>query len=74
MSQAATSLRIGSKHKIELDRVRDRIPARLLEQIRRDPRGTLLKFKMTDGGSIGVVLELSDGSISWFFDNEVARG
>ena len=74
MSQAASSFRIGSKLKIDLDRVRDRIPARLLRQIKQNPRGTLLKYKMTDGGGIGVVLELSDGSASWFFFEEVTRG
>ena len=73
MYQAATTFKIGSRLKIELDRVRERIPSGLQEQIKADPRGTLVKFKMTDGKGIGVVLELSDGSTCWFFEDEIAR-
>ncbi len=73
MYQAATTFKIGSRLKVELDRVRERIPSRLQEQIKADPRGTLVKFKMTDGQGIGVVLELSNGSTCWFFENEISR-
>ncbi len=74
MSQAATTFKIGSKLKIDLDRVRDRIPTKLNQLLKENPRGTVVNFKMTDGQGIGVVLELSDGSKSWFFDDEVGRG
>ena len=73
MSQAATNLRIGSKVRIDLDSVRERIPSSLVEVLKKDPRGTLVDFKMTDGQGIGVVLEFSDGTISWFFDNEITN-
>ena len=71
MSQAATNLRVGSKVRIDLDSVRERIPASLVELLKNDPRGTLVDYKMTDGQGIGVVLEFSDGSTSWFFDDEI---
>ncbi len=71
MTQAATNLRVGSKVRINLDSVKERIPANLTELLRKDPRGTLIDFKMTDGQGIGVVLEFSDGSISWFFNDEI---
>ena len=74
MSQAANTFKIGARLKVDLDRVRDRIPTKLLKLIKSDPRGKLVNFKMTDGQGIGFVLELSDGSTSWFFDNEVTRG
>ncbi len=74
MAQAATINRIGSKVKVDLDLVRDRIPTPLFRQLSNDPRGTVLSYKMTDGGGIGVVLELSDGTTSWFFDTEIGRG
>ena len=73
MSQTATALRIGSKVRVDLDRVRDRIPSALILQIKSNPRGTIKGYKMTDGTGIGVVLELSDGTTSWFFDDEITR-
>ncbi len=73
MSQAANSFKIGARLKVDLDRVRDRVPTKLVELIKSDPRGKLVNFKMTDGQGVGVVLELSDGSTSWFFEDEVAR-
>ena len=73
MSQAATNLRVGSKVRVNLDSVKERIPGNLVELLKQDPRGTLVDFKMTDGMGIGVVLEFSDGSISWFFENEITN-
>ncbi len=74
MAQVATLNRIGSKVRIDVDQVRDRIPGNLLQQLSENPRGTVVGYKMTDGGGVGLVLELSDGSTSWFFDEEVGRG
>ena len=71
MTQAATNLRVGSKVRINLDNVKERIPSNLIELLKKDPRGTLVDFKMTDGQGIGVVLEFSDGTTSWFFDDEI---
>ncbi len=74
MSQAVIQNRIGSRVKVELDRVRDRIPSKLIKQLTEDPRGKVVNYKMTDGMGIGVVLELSDGTTSWFFEDEIGRG
>ena len=71
MPQGATNLRVGSKVRINLDNVKERIPANLVELLKKDPRGTLVDFKMTDGQGIGVVVEFGDGTISWFFDDEI---
>ena len=73
MSQAATTFKLGSKLKIDLDQVRDRIPSKLAQLIQENPRGTVVNYKMTDGQGIGVVLELSDGSKSWFFEKYCYR-
>ena len=73
MPKAAALNRIGSIVKVNLDKVRDRIPVRLLNQLSDDPRGKVVDYKMTDGLGIGVVLKLSDGSTSWFFEDEVKR-
>ena len=72
MSKAAATLnRIGTRVRIDLDRVRDRISSTLLQQLTDDPRGKVIAYKMTDGGGIGLVLEFSNGTTSWFFDDEI---
>ncbi|HGY5532587.1 MAG: DUF2862 domain-containing protein [Prochlorococcus sp.] len=70
MSQAATSFRIGSK--VRISRVRDRIPAKLVELLKKSDVGKVINYKMTDGKGIGVIVELSDGTVSWFFDDEIS--
>ena len=73
MPKAVALNRIGSNVKINLDRVRDRISSKLLSQLTSNPRGKILDYKMTDGYGIGVVVKLSDGSTSWFFEEEINR-
>ena len=46
----------------------------LLKKLKDNPRGKVVDYKMTDGTDIGLVLELSDGSTSWFFNEEIGRG
>lgn len=72
MSQVATSgsIQIGSR--VKITRVRDRIPAELVALLRTDAMGTVSGYRMTDGSGVGVVVELSDGSSGWFFDDEIA--
>jgi hypothetical protein len=67
MAQAAIT--IGSK--VRVTRVRDRIPAGLVAALKADPTGTVTGFRMTDGTGVGVVVELANGSTSWFFDDEI---
>ena len=68
MSQA--TINIGSK--VRVTRVRDRIPNALVELLKKDATGTVEEFRTVDGKGIGVVVELSDGSTSWFFEDEIA--
>jgi hypothetical protein len=72
MSQAATSdaVQIGSR--VKVTRVRDRIPTEMVELLKADASGVVRGFKMTDGSGVGVVVELSDGSSGWFFDDEIS--
>jgi hypothetical protein len=67
MSQAAIT--IGSK--VRVTRVRDRIPADLVAALKADATGTVTDFRVTDGKGIGVIVELSAGGTSWFFDDEI---
>ena len=73
MAQATTLTRIGSNVRVQVDQVRDRIPGNLLKKLKENPRGKVVDYKMTDGTDIGLVLELSDGSTSWFFNEEIGR-
>ena len=73
MHQTGVLLKIGSKVKVDLNKLRDSVPNKLLESLIIDPCVTVIDYKMTDGGGIGFEVELSDGSISWFFYEEVER-
>ena len=74
MPQAVNLSRIGSRIRIDLDKVRDRISRSLIDKISSDPRATVMDYKMTDGGGVGVVVKLADGTKNWFFEDEVGRG
>ena len=69
MSQAA-QITVGSK--IRVTHVRDRIPQNLVDLLKKDASGTVKEFRTVDGKGIGVVVELSDGSTNWFFEDEIA--
>ncbi|KGG16532.1 MULTISPECIES: DUF2862 domain-containing protein [unclassified Prochlorococcus] len=73
MPQSVNLTRIGSRVKINLDSVRDRISSNLIKKISSDPSATVMDYKMTDGGGVGVVLKLADGTKNWFFENELGR-
>ncbi len=68
--QTSVTIDIGSK--VRVTRVRDRIPAALVELLKKDSSGTVIEFRTVDGQGIGVVIQLSDGSTSWFFEDEIA--
>ena len=74
MPQSANLTKIGSRVKIDLNKVKDRISRNLVQKISSDPRATVMDYKMTDGGGVGVVLKLADGTKNWFFESEVGRG
>ncbi len=63
------SIEVGSK--VRVTRVRDRIPQDMVDLLKSDAFGTVTEFRTVDGKGIGVVVELSDGSSSWFFEDEI---
>ncbi len=63
---------LGSCVKVDLQRVRDRIPNNLYSRLSIEPNCTVLDYKMMDGNMIGYIMQLNDGSISWFFHYEIA--
>ena len=65
---------IGSKVKIDLESIKDRIPSSLIAKLKENPRAIVKDYKMTDGGGVGVIVKLNDGSKRWFFEDEFGRG
>ncbi len=61
----------GQKLKVKLECVRDRLPKTIIKQLNIDPRGRLVGYKMVDGNAFGLVLELANGTQSWFFEQEL---
>ena len=74
MPKSANLARIGSKIRIDLARVKNRIPQNLINKLNTDPRATVLDYKMTDGGGVGVVVRFNDGTKRWFFEDEFGGG
>ena len=66
---AQAGITIGSK--VRVIRVRDRIPPSLVAALKADATGTVKDFRVTDGKGVGVVVELSGGTSTWFFDDEI---
>ena len=74
MAETKVLPKIGSKIKININNVKDRLPAKLLDQISINPRAIISGYKMTDGGSIGITAKLQNGEESWFFPEEIEKG
>ena len=65
---------VGSKIKINIDKVKDRIPKKLMDQITSNPKAVITGYKMTDGRSIGLIVKFQSGEENWFFPEEIERG
>ncbi len=74
MPESLNPTKIGSRIKIDLDKVQDRISGNLIDKISSDPRATVMDYKMTDGGGVGLVVKMADGTKNWFFEDEIGRG
>ena len=66
--------KIGSKIIINIDKVKDRLPSKLIDQITSNPKATIIGYKMTDGRSIGLIVKFQSGQENWFFPEEIERG
>lgn len=60
-------MEIGQKVKVY--RLRDRVSNTIIGKL--GQVGTIKDFKMTDGSGIGAVVEFSDRSATWFFEDEL---
>ena len=66
--------KIGSKVKINFEKVKDRLPTKLIKEITSNPKAEIVGYKMTDGRSIGLILKFISGQENWFFPEEIERG
>ena len=65
---------IGSILKVDISRLElSRFNEKNLTFLKEEPLGKVVDYKMTDGRGIGFVLELKDGSRTWFFDYELEK-
>ncbi len=74
MAESKLLPKIGSKIKINIDKVKDRIPNKLITQISNNPKAVITGYKMTDGRSIGLIVKFDSGEKNWFFPEEIERG
>ena len=62
----------GQQLRVNLDRVKDRLPEELLRKLIEHPFGKWCGgYKMVDANAFGLILELEDGTQSWFFEEEL---
>ena len=60
-------MEIGQK--VKVIRLRDRVSGQVVDKLGKE--GTIKEFKMTDGSGDGAIVEFSDKSETWFFDDEL---
>ncbi len=60
-------MEIGQK--VQVCRIRDRVGRAVADKLGKV--GEVKGFKMTDGSGVGVVVEFSDKSSTWFFADEL---
>ncbi len=72
MIEDSSKLKNGQTLKVDIDKVRDRLPKKLLDNLSTNPQGKLVGYKMVDGNQFGLVLKLSNGSTPWFFEDELS--
>tara|TARA_B100000700_G_scaffold305669_1_gene379953 strand:- start:1534 stop:1761 length:228 start_codon:yes stop_codon:yes gene_type:complete len=72
MIEDSSTLKKGQSLKVEINKVKDRLPAEILSVIKNYPVVELVGYKMVDGNQFGLVVRLKNGEISWFFENELS--
>ena len=74
MAETKLLPKIGSKVKININKVKDRLPAKLIDQISSNPKAVITGYKMTDGRGIGITAKFQNGEQNWFFPEEIEKG
>ena len=63
--------KIGDSVQVNLELSKDRLTKEIIDAINISSLGEISDFRITDGKGIGVVLQLSNGSEQWFFEDEI---
>ena len=63
--------KIGDSVQVNLELSKDRLTKEIIDAINISSVGEISDFRITDGKGIGVVLQLSNGSEQWFFEDEI---
>ena len=74
MAETKLLPKIGSKVKININKVKDRLPKKLIDQISTNSIAIITGYKMTDGRGIGITAKLQNGKENWFFPEEIEKG
>jgi len=63
--------KIGNSVQVNLELSKDRLNKEIIDALKISSVGKISDFRITDGKSIGVVLQLSNGKEQWFFEDEI---
>ena len=63
--------KIGNSVQVNLELSKDRLTKEVIDAINVSSVGKISDFRITDGKGIGVVLQLSNGTEQWFFEDEI---
>ena len=63
--------KIGDSVQVNIELSKDRLTKEIIDAINISSLGEISDFRITDGKGIGVVLQLSNGSEQWFFEDEI---
>ncbi|KGG12685.1 MULTISPECIES: DUF2862 domain-containing protein [Prochlorococcus] len=73
MIKDSSKLKNGQILRVEVCKVQDRLPSKLLKELSKNSLGKLIGYKMVDGNQFGLVLELVAGTNQWFFEDELSE-
>tara|TARA_B100000700_G_scaffold329273_1_gene450305 strand:- start:337 stop:567 length:231 start_codon:yes stop_codon:yes gene_type:complete len=73
MIEDSSRLKKGQALKVDILKVKDRLPSALFNEIESSPVGELVGWKMVDGNSFGLVILFKSGSSFWFFEEELSE-
>ena len=63
--------KIGNFVQVNLELSKDRLTKEIIDAINVSSIGKISDFRITDGKGIGVILQLSNGTEQWFFEDEI---
>ena len=62
-------MEIGQQVKVR--GITERIPAKIVNQLRQNRVGKIVGYKMLDGSAVGYIVEFPNNMSTWFFEDEL---